>query len=361
MAGFYYRGHLLSNHSLAHVARIFLSARAALNDEWALQPDDQQGIIEVPEIVLRRVVHSPPQHAEVALTFQPPPAYASHLIGKRRLAVFNVECEGPLPPGYVETLSQLSCVLPSSTFSEQTLHSNGVTNTRLLPHPVDVDSLLPLRDKARDENRFVVTVVAANHHRKNIDRCITAFLRAFPSERDVILRLRVPPRRRQPAHFEIDTEHVVNDLAARDERVDWQPKTQASLLELYATSNVLLSMSSGEGFGLPMLEALLAGVRVIAPRYSGPTDFLSDHNALLVSAPLRQTPHASQYLSAATMHNNGRDCDPSIEHASSLLRKAYIERTTWRSHPTIRDLASRYHRDKIYEQFQQLLTDPAIS
>ena len=57
------------------------------------------------------------------------------------------------------------------------------------------------------------------------------------------------------------------------------PKKQyASLL---AGSDIVVTASRYEGFGIPLLEGLACGKTVVAPRFSGPIDFLKDSNAIL--------------------------------------------------------------------------------
>ena len=51
---------------------------------------------------------------------------------------------------------------------------------------------------------------------------------------------------------------------------------------LYNSANCYVGLSRGEGFGLPWLESSMCGLPVIASRYSGLTDFLTDENSFLV-------------------------------------------------------------------------------
>ena len=54
------------------------------------------------------------------------------------------------------------------------------------------------------------------------------------------------------------------------------------IASLYKQADCLVSASSFEGFGLPMLEAFAANIQVIAPRASGQLDFLTDENSFLI-------------------------------------------------------------------------------
>jgi len=56
----------------------------------------------------------------------------------------------------------------------------------------------------------------------------------------------------------------------------------AEMLALYLSSDVFVSASFGEGFGLPCLEAMSTGCLAVAPGTGGQADFVSDGTAVLV-------------------------------------------------------------------------------
>ena len=51
-----------------------------------------------------------------------------------------------------------------------------------------------------------------------------------------------------------------------------------------------MSLTHGEGFGRPLLEATMTGLPVIATNWSGHLDFLSDSNSMLLGGELKQVP-----------------------------------------------------------------------
>jgi glycosyltransferase involved in cell wall biosynthesis len=58
-------------------------------------------------------------------------------------------------------------------------------------------------------------------------------------------------------------------------------RTLKEMPELYQGSDVLLSTSINETFGLSILEALMCGIPVVSTRSGGPEDFLNERNSLL--------------------------------------------------------------------------------
>ncbi len=106
--------------------------------------------------------------------------------------------------------------------------------------------------------------------RKGIAEVIAAFLDAFPTERNVRLRVKLWP----------DCEVADPD----DARVTFDRRvlTTEQLASWYRGLDVYVSASKGEGFGLQTLQAMGCGVPVVAPAHSGMAEYLSDACAWLV-------------------------------------------------------------------------------
>ena len=58
---------------------------------------------------------------------------------------------------------------------------------------------------------------------------------------------------------------------------------------------VFVSLTHGEGFGRPMLEASMVGLPVIAPAWSGQMDFLSQENSILLGGELVNVPRSQHW------------------------------------------------------------------
>src|SRR5262249_29627249 len=77
-----------------------------------------------------------------------------------------------------------------------------------------------------------------------------------------------------------------------------------------------VSLHRSEGFGLTMAEAMALGKPVIATRYSGNLDFMTDDNSLLVDCrPVPVARSAHLYRTGCTW------AEPSVEHAAQLMRR----------------------------------------
>lgn len=90
---------------------------------------------------------------------------------------------------------------------------------------------------------------------------------------------------------------------------------------MIAACDCYLSLHRSEGLGLTMAEAMYFGKPVIATGYSGNLDFMTDENSYLVEYDLAEIGEgAGPYPAQA------RWAEPRVEHAVSLMRRAFENR-----------------------------------
>ena len=62
--------------------------------------------------------------------------------------------------------------------------------------------------------------------------------------------------------------------------------SQRDLISLYKTADAYVSAHWGEGWGLPLADAMAMGIPTIATNFSGNTEFMTDANSFLVGYSL---------------------------------------------------------------------------
>ncbi len=158
-----------------------------------------------------------------------------------------------------------------------------------IPFGVDPDVFRPLehRDRLRAdaelEDKFVVGCVARNQFRKQIPLLVRAFAR-FASQRDnALLYLHTDPLDGAGSNL-IDL--IVRYGIAEKVRITGGAKvtegvSDEALCRFYNLLDVFVLPTMGEGFGLPILEAMACGLPVLATDCSAVTELVREHGKLI--------------------------------------------------------------------------------
>ena len=166
----------------------------------------------------------------------------------------------------------------------------------VIPHGVDGGAFRPLaergdvRDRFRDAHRLprealVVCSVASNNVRKDLARTLAAFarLRATVSAPTALYLHTVPVA----GNIDLNVAAsacgltVGRDVIFPRDYHPLQPVTDAALNELYNAADVYFTTTPGEGWGLPVTEAMAAGLPVVAPRHTSLAELGGDGRAIL--------------------------------------------------------------------------------
>jgi glycosyltransferase involved in cell wall biosynthesis len=171
-------------------------------------------------------------------------------------------------------------------------------------------------------DRCVFLYVGDTIARKGIDVAVNAYVSAFRPDDQVVLIVK-DFGSKEPA---VDTrlrDHVV----ALTGRRDIPPVlyidtfyTDAALADLFRAATALVSPYRGEGFGLPILEAMACGVATIATRGGASDDFTTKETTIHVDA----TPVTlgAEY-GGLELVDDAFLLDPSEEHVAAAMRRLY--------------------------------------
>lgn len=248
---------------------------------------------------------------------------------KLKLAIYNYE-SSDLPKAWHSSIRNIDYALPSSNFSKDVFVRSGWPESKcvVVPHGVDLNRF-ENKDKASNivtNKKFKFLNISIPHHRKNISLLVQAYYNAFEANDDVCLviktSLKAPKYR-----FECNvTKEILNVQRQRENRKRALPQLEIiehkydDIIPLYNSCDCLVSASSGEGFGLPLLEALAADKLVVAPACSGQLDFLNKKNSLLVKCDKVPADSRYQYWRPT---NGATVFSPRLSHLSQQMRNAY--------------------------------------
>jgi len=222
------------------------------------------------------------------------------------------------PVAWLDALNLVDEVWVASSFVQRAVSSVTHKPVLRMPLPIDLSAIQPDRKKVGlPEDKFVF-LFAFDYHsypqRKNPEAVIAAFCAAFPIERDDVRLLikTINAERAADAHLRLV------DGARGDPRIHFRDEhlRRDDMYQLIASADAYVSLHRSEGFGLGMAEAMYFGKPVVATRYSGNLDFMSDDVACLVDCAMVEVPPG------AYPHWQGqRWAQPDVQHAATHMRR----------------------------------------
>jgi 2-polyprenyl-3-methyl-5-hydroxy-6-metoxy-1,4-benzoquinol methylase len=169
------------------------------------------------------------------------------------------------------------------------------------------------------KNDFVFYSIFEWQDRKGPRETIEAFLRAFPTEPNVVLVLKSSSGSAGAAKAALgEVRRRVNSAARIELRCEGWSETQ--IAALHERGNCYVSLHRGEGWNLPLFDAAGLGKPVIATGYSGPMEYLNEAAHWLVRhelGPVRQ--RYAYYVPSM------RWAEPDLAHAAELMQRTLRE------------------------------------
>jgi glycosyltransferase involved in cell wall biosynthesis len=205
--------------------------------------------------------------------------------------------ESVFPGQWIDSFnSQLHLVGTVSDYVARTLKNNGIT----VPMVTMGNGADHLKDVTPEELGFMfppgytLLHISSCFPRKGADLLLKAFTAAnFGDRPDVTLIIKTFPNPHNTIRSQLNQEGWVkeqpsqlffNNLKANSKKKILVVENELSpgqLVSLYQKSDLLVAPSRGEGFGLPMAEAMVFGLPILTTGFGGQTDFCNDETAWL--------------------------------------------------------------------------------
>lgn len=196
---------------------------------------------------------------------------------------------GALPLGCENVLKFIDYPIAMARFGQEQVKKAHNLDVDHIPHGIELDNFTPLSKEKRKElrkkwgidDKFVIGVVARNQGRKMLDRTIKAMAEYAKLNPKAILLMHCDPNdNAQP--------YPITSLIKRygiENRVFFTGMTYfkgfdyKKMNEVYNLFDVFLLTTSGEGFGIPLIEAQACGVPVLATDYTTTPELVTDKTA----------------------------------------------------------------------------------
>lgn len=241
--------------------------------------------------------------------------------GKYKVGYTMLETDR-IPADWAAAANRMNEVWVPSTFNQRTFLESGVTKPiHVIPLGINPDYFNPAINSYRLGDIFTFLSVFEWGERKAPEILLKAFNDEFKNDEDAVLICKM-----------FNSDGSV-DITSQVRKLNLKPaggRIVFSLNEiiptyqlgsLYRSADCFVLPTRGEGWGMPMLEAMACGLPVIATDWGSHCDFMDEGN----SYPLRVEKMVPA-IAKCPYYTGFNWAEPSYEHLRALMRHVYENR-----------------------------------
>ena len=290
-----------------------------------LRPDEVAALVASHDIVHLKLKAGEPESAEVRIRQIWPPIWVRRHPGE--LLVVSQPWEyGSIPLDWIDGIQGVDAIWVPSEYSKRSYIQAGIDPSKVWVVPNGVDTEGVEQAENRDRERKKLLFVGGTIFRKGIDILIEA-LDTVDNKVLNSLDLVVKESGRDTFY---KGQSVLDESLASHPRVRARSSvvsghlTRRQLLEMMATSDLLVQPYRSEGFGLPVLEAMAIGTPVMHTLGGATNEFCGPAESLLIPSSLMvaEQPKVGNYLLADRYYW----LEPSVEQLAQLITSVAVGR-----------------------------------
>ncbi len=281
-------------HSLAHVNRELCRELIASGTvDLEIIPYEPHQFSPDPHLSLRpvaqRIGRALPSPAAVHVRHQWPPRFDPPAEGA--WVMIQPWEFGGLPADWIAPMrDQVDEIWVYTSWLRDCYLKSGIPAEKVHVVPLGVDTALYQPEGAtfplKSEKRFKFLFLGGAIGRKGIDILLETYLATFTASDDVCLVIKTNGANSHYRGASLDAQIkqlASNPMAPAIEFID-QDLSDFEIAALYRACDALVHPYRGEGFGLPIAEAMASGLPVIVTGYGACLDFCDAESAYLIAA-----------------------------------------------------------------------------
>ena len=275
--------------------------------------------------------------------------------GRYRVGFTMLEVDG-FPEDWVRQANEMDEVwTPSRANAEAMIHSGVRRPIVIMPLGVDTDRFHPgARGVERVDADFVFLANFEWGERKAPELLLRIFNATFRSSEPVVLVCKIGNR--DPG---VDIREAVDRLSLRPSggRITFIQNREFphhQLPMLYRSADCFVSAGHGEGWDMPLMEAMACGLPTIATDWGAHRDFIHEG----VSFPL-ETLGTTRAIAKCPYYEGFSWADPNPDHLSALMREVYEapERAAGRGQRAAAEVAERWSTKAVARRLRRRLRE----
>ena len=227
------------------------------------------------------------------------------------------------PFGCDKILRKVDLPVAMSKYGQAQVKELFNIDTKYIPHGVNFKNFFKLEDKESVkrgfgfQNKFIVGVVARNQGRKMLDRTILAFAKFAEDKNNALLFLHLDPNDAASVFdmTQLIKEYKIENKVRFSGMKVYEGFTLERMNQVYNCMDCFLLTTSGEGFGIPTIEAMACGVPVVLTDYTTSAELTNDGKCGML------VPLSTEILGTWSVFRALIDIDKTVES----LNKLYID------------------------------------
>ncbi len=238
--------------------------------------------------------------------------------GKYKIGFTMLETTG-IPKEWVKQCNMMDEVWVPSTFNVETFKNSGVTvPIYVIPLGIDPDFYNPKIVSYKNHRKYTFLSVFEWGERKAPEVLLKAYSKAFKKSDDVVLVCKVI---NNDGSINIDEEIRKLNLPIDGPEIIFLYNTKFvdyDMATLYRSADCFVISTRGEGWGMPILEAMACGLPAIATDWSSQVDFFNESNGYPVNVEKLIDAKAK-----CPYYEGFKWANPSEEHLIQRMRYVY--------------------------------------
>lgn len=188
--------------------------------------------------------------------------------------------------GAEDVLETMNIRVAMSKFAQNLLKKETGLESHYIPHGLDPVIYRPLPkhviEKAKKDNKwedkFIVGCVGRNQSRKNLPALFKAFKEFSDGKKDTVLFLHADPKDPQGNDlFDLSKKLGIQDKVVFGMKRFSLGEPEFKINLAYNLMDVHVLSTTGEGFGLPIIESMAAGTPNICTDYTSAKELIGNH------------------------------------------------------------------------------------